>query len=121
LPDLCRGMSNKQTQYHIFLFGCCLWSLWLIRNDFVFIDFVVCSPNTGIYRTISFMQKWRILNKEKARWIDMVTRKLQAQLSFLRYEDDWRKGPGRKMTSPTATEVLPAGGLTSFLSFCVYS
>jgi hypothetical protein len=24
LPNLCRGMSNKQTQYHIFLFGCCL-------------------------------------------------------------------------------------------------
>jgi hypothetical protein len=46
LNELCRDISNNQTQKLIFLFGCVLWSLWLIRNDFVFWDSVVLSPNS---------------------------------------------------------------------------
>jgi hypothetical protein len=43
-------MSNNQTQKFIFLFGCVLWSLWLIRNDCAcFWDTVVFSPNSGVF------------------------------------------------------------------------
>jgi hypothetical protein len=69
------------------MFSSVAWSLWLIRNEFVFQDIVVPSPNVGIFRSISFLQKWRILNKETDRqWIDEVIQKLNLQLSSLRYE-----------------------------------
>jgi hypothetical protein len=71
----------------LLLFSSVAWSLWLIRNEFVFQDIVVPSPNVGIFRSIFFLQKWRILNKEMDRqWIDEVIQKLNLQLSSLRHE-----------------------------------
>jgi hypothetical protein len=94
LPTLCREVLNNQTQKFIFLFGCVLWSLWLTRNDCVFRDIVICSPNSRIYRAISFMQRWKILHKEKVwRWINSVIQKLQARLSSLRLEGGWSSRP----------------------------
>jgi hypothetical protein len=37
LTILCRELSMKQTQKLMFLFGCVLWSIWLTRNDYVFV------------------------------------------------------------------------------------
>jgi hypothetical protein len=55
--NLCRESSNRQTKNIIYLFGCLAWSLWLIRNEFVFQNLVVSSPNVGLFRAISFLQK----------------------------------------------------------------
>jgi hypothetical protein len=49
---------------------------------------VVLSPNAGVYRSISYMQKWRVLSKGKVqRWIETVIQRLQARLLYLRRED----------------------------------
>jgi hypothetical protein len=70
--------SNRNNKNFVFLLGCLSWSLWLIRNDFVFNNSLVSSPNVSLYRTISFMQKWKVLHKEEGqRWIDSVTIKLK--------------------------------------------
>jgi hypothetical protein len=75
--------SNRENRYFVFLFGCLAWSLWLIRNDLIFKNLVVTSPDIYIFRTISFMQKWSILHKEKGQlWINLVTLKLKHQLSL---------------------------------------
>jgi hypothetical protein len=64
LANLCTEKSNKQTQKFIF-FGCITWSLWLIRNAFIFQDVAVASHNARIYRAISFMRRWKIFRREK--------------------------------------------------------
>jgi hypothetical protein len=75
--------SNRENGYFVFLFGCLTWCLWLIRNDLIFNNLVVTSPDICIFRTISFMQKWSILHKEKGQlWIKLVTLKLKHQLSL---------------------------------------
>jgi transcription elongation factor Elf1 len=58
--------SNRENGLFVFLFGCLAWSLWLIRNDLIFNNSVVPYPDMCIFRTISFMQRWSILHKEKA-------------------------------------------------------
>jgi hypothetical protein len=82
--DFCRGGSDSFSRRVLLLFGVVAWSLWLIRNEFVFQDLVVSSPNVGIFRSISFLQKWKMLNKEtEQQWIDSVTRRLNHRLSSL--------------------------------------
>jgi hypothetical protein len=50
-------------------------------------------PSPGIFRSISFLQKWRILNKEMDRqWIDEVIQKLNLQLSSLKHEGCQKRG-----------------------------
>lgn len=76
------GDFNLPIRDFIFLFGSLAWSLWLIRNDLVFHSIVPLSPNVHLFRLISFMQNWKILNKEKGQlWIDSVT--LKAKTSTL--------------------------------------
>jgi uncharacterized protein with PQ loop repeat len=55
--------SLKTISFFVFIFGCFAWSLWLIRND-LFNDVIVSQPDVSIFRTISLMQKWRILHRE---------------------------------------------------------
>jgi hypothetical protein len=75
--------SNRENNYFVFLFGCLAWSLWLIRNDVIFNNSIATSPDVCVFLSISFMQKWNILHKEKARlWINPVTLKLKHQLSL---------------------------------------
>jgi hypothetical protein len=92
IQGFCRELSNRQTKNILFLFGCVDWALWLIRNEFVFQGTLVSSPSVGLYRSMSFLQKWKILNKEKwkilnketkQQWIDLVTQRLKRQLSSL--------------------------------------
>jgi hypothetical protein len=84
LCSLCRSFSNNQTKRILYLVGAVAWSLWLIRNEFVFQNLVIPSPKVGIFRSISFfffLQKWKLLNKETdRRWIEMVIQKLNRQL-----------------------------------------
>jgi hypothetical protein len=85
--NFCYNFSNKQTRRVLYLFGAVAWSLWLIRNEFVFQNIVIHSPNVGIFRAISFLQKWKVMNKEMEQlWIDEVIQKLNHQLSSLRPE-----------------------------------
>jgi transcription elongation factor Elf1 len=80
--------SNIENNYFVFLFGCLAWGLWLIRNDLIFNNIVASTPDVGVLRMISFMQKWSVLHKEKAqRWIGSVICKLRHQLSSLNSED----------------------------------
>jgi hypothetical protein len=80
--------SRRKNKNFIFLFGCMTWSLWLIRNNFVFNNVLITSPDASVFRTISFMQKWKILNKEKEQlWIADVIHKLKTRLSSSRTED----------------------------------
>jgi hypothetical protein len=84
IQGFCRELSNRQTKNILFLFGCVAWALWLIRNEFVFQGTLVSSPSVGLYRSMSFLQKWKILNKEtEQQWIDLVTQRLKRQLSSL--------------------------------------
>jgi hypothetical protein len=85
--------SDKKTKsVLIFLFGCVSWSLWLIRNDFVFNNIVISAPEVGIYHFLSFMQRWRVLCKGKDRLqVDIAVQNLQLQLAALQTDDD-RKG-----------------------------
>jgi hypothetical protein len=86
--NFCSNTSNKQMRRVLYLFGAVAWSLWLIRNEFVFQNVVIHSPNVGIFWAISFLQKWRVMNKEtEQHCIDMVIQKLNLQLSSLRRED----------------------------------
>ena len=55
----------KNKQWLIFFFGCAAWCLWLIRNDFVFNNVVISSPEVCLFRTISYMQRWEIMCKEE--------------------------------------------------------
>jgi hypothetical protein len=57
-------------------------------NDLIFNNIVASTPDVGVRRMISFMQKWSVLHKEKAQlWIDLVICKLRHQLSSLNSED----------------------------------
>jgi hypothetical protein len=88
ISNFCYNASNKQTRRVLYLFGAVAWSLWLIRNEFVFQNIVIHSPNVGIFWAISFFQKWRVMNKETEQlWIDTVIQKLNLQLSSLRPEE----------------------------------
>jgi hypothetical protein len=52
--------SNRENIVFFFLFFfffCLAWSLRWIRNNLVFTNWVVSSPDVRIFRTISFMQK----------------------------------------------------------------
>jgi hypothetical protein len=80
--------SNRENNYFVFLFGCLAWGLWLIRNDPIFNNIVASTPDVGVRRMISFMQKWSVLHKEKAQcWIGSVICKLRHQLSSLNSKD----------------------------------
>jgi hypothetical protein len=57
--------SVKNNSLFVFFFGCFAWSLWLTRNDLVFNDIVVNQPDVIVFRTISFMQKWKLLLREQ--------------------------------------------------------
>jgi hypothetical protein len=85
--NLCRDATNRQTKRLLYLFGAVAWSLWLIRNEFVFQNAVISSPDVGIFRSVSFLQKWRVMNKATEQlWIDSAIQKLNLQLSSLRLE-----------------------------------
>jgi hypothetical protein len=98
LPDSVRSFQErvlegvdyfKTKKLLIFIFGCAVWSLLLIRNDFVFNNIVVSSPEVCVYRCISFMQRWAILNKEEGRLrVDEALQRLQHRHS------SWRSDVG---------------------------
>lgn len=45
--------ADKKTKtVLLFLFDCLAWSLWLIRNDLVFRNVVVFSPDVSIYHVL---------------------------------------------------------------------
>jgi hypothetical protein len=80
--------TNDTNKNFVYLLGCLAWSLWLIRNDFVFNDVLIASPDVSVFRTISFMQKWKILNKERNQtWIVEAMHKRKAQIASSRTED----------------------------------
>jgi hypothetical protein len=80
--------NERENANFAYIFGCLAWSLWLLRNDLIFNNFVAISYNVCIVRTISFMQRWRILSKEQAQlWIDVVIHKLRRRHSLLSSED----------------------------------
>jgi hypothetical protein len=41
--------SERENRKFVYIFGCLAWSLWLIRNDFIFNNVLVSSPNVGLY------------------------------------------------------------------------
>jgi hypothetical protein len=76
--------NERENANFAYIFGCLAWSLWLLRNDMIFNNFVALSPDVCILRTISFMQRWRIMSREQTQlWIDSVIHKLRRRLSLL--------------------------------------
>jgi hypothetical protein len=63
----------------------CWRCTWLLRRTWTWPEnFVAPSPDVCILRTISFMERWRILSKEQAQlWIGSVIHKLRCRLSLL--------------------------------------
>lgn len=50
------GEEKKEKAWVLLVASLC-WSLWLIRNDWVFNDVLIKSPLQVVYRAISFTQK----------------------------------------------------------------
>jgi hypothetical protein len=48
------GSSNENKNI-VFLIGCLTWSLWLNRNNLVFNNSLISTPDVDIFRAISFM------------------------------------------------------------------
>jgi hypothetical protein len=59
--------GHKDNGRVFFLFGVACWTLWLNRNDCVFRNKLVPSPNAILYKLIFFMQRWAILSSGAAR------------------------------------------------------
>lgn len=74
------GRGDAPKPLMIFLFACICWSLWLIRNDYVFTNKVVTGPNVVIHRSIMFMQKWSLLLMEKRDWVMKTMEKVSRHL-----------------------------------------
>jgi hypothetical protein len=64
--------NERENANFAYIFGCLVWSLWLSRNDLIFNNIVAPSPDVCIFRTISFMQRWRILSREQAERIEAI-------------------------------------------------
>jgi hypothetical protein len=71
--------DKKTGDFLTFLFGCVAWSLWLIRNDFVFNNVVISAPVVSLYRVLSFMQRWGVLSKGEGK--DKINRHGDAKVS----------------------------------------
>ena len=81
--NLSSGRGDVPKPRMIFLLACICWSLWLIRNDFVFNNKIITSPDVVVHRSIIFMQKWSILFKEKEiSWISKTVEKLSRHLAL---------------------------------------
>jgi hypothetical protein len=65
IENFCRNKSNKHSKRVLFLFSGVAWSLWLIRNELVFQNLVVPSPNVGIFRSISYLFYAEMENTEQ--------------------------------------------------------
>lgn len=57
--------DRKKFKPWISLIGGVCWAIWIIRNDWVFENILVKSPLYVVYKSLSFIQKWRILLKEE--------------------------------------------------------
>lgn len=76
-----QGRGEPPNLKMIFLLACICWSLWLIRNDYVFNNRVVSCPNTVVHRSLVFMQKWSILLKAKEKdWVLKMLERLSTHL-----------------------------------------
>jgi hypothetical protein len=62
--NLSSGRGDVPKPKMIFILACVCWSLWLIRNDYVFNNKIKSNPNVVIHRSIIFLQKWSILLKD---------------------------------------------------------
>ncbi|OEL13019.1 hypothetical protein BAE44_0025962, partial [Dichanthelium oligosanthes] len=87
----CADKNTRSLLY--FLFGCVAWSLWLIRNDLVFNNVVIPSPEIGVYRVLSFMQRWAALcNMEDQKPVEELRNCLQFRTSALRQHPEDGRG-----------------------------
>lgn len=76
-----RGRGENPNLKMIFLLACICWSIWLIRNDYVFNNRVASCPNVVVHRSLIFMQKWSILLKAKEKeWATKTLEKLSTHL-----------------------------------------
>jgi hypothetical protein len=41
--------SNRVNENFVYIFGCLPWSLWLIRNDLIFNNIVIASPDVCMF------------------------------------------------------------------------
>jgi hypothetical protein len=79
-----RGLIEKLNKCLFSFFGCAAWCHWLIRNDFVFNNVVISSPEVCLFRFISYMQRWEILCKGKKQLqVDEAIQRLKLHLSSL--------------------------------------
>jgi hypothetical protein len=53
---------DKHNGVLFFLLGVVCWTIWLNRNDLVFKNKIILTPNTILYRLASFMQRWIVLS-----------------------------------------------------------
>lgn len=74
-------VNKKDSRLWVFFVGCVYWSLWIIRNGWVFENVLLSSPPQAVYKTLSFIQKWSILLGEEERatlrsWCEKILEKL---------------------------------------------
>lgn len=80
--EFSRGVEDTPKSKMIFLLACICWSLWLTRNEYVFQNKVITSPNVVVHRSIIFLQKWSLLLKEKEKgWASKTAERLSRHLA----------------------------------------
>ena len=61
---LCDSKGRRRSNL-LFVFAGAMWSLWKTRNDLVFNDKVIQTPEVVIRKTMSFLMLWKKLLAEK--------------------------------------------------------
>ncbi|KAL6607011.1 hypothetical protein ACP70R_042664 [Stipagrostis hirtigluma subsp. patula] len=68
LVELVLGKAGcKRNAILLFIFGAMAWALWNTRNDRVFRDVLISSPDAVAHRSQSYMQRWTSLLKPDRR------------------------------------------------------
>jgi hypothetical protein len=65
------------------------WGLWITRNNWVFNNKLIKSPLQVVYRSLSLMQRWKVLLKEKeCTSLDVFQAKIMLTLEVLKPTDN---------------------------------
>ena len=69
----------------VVVFASWIWGIWLTRNDWVFENKLLKSPLQVVYRIISLLQRWRLIQRRKEEvCLEQLIKDLMTKLQQLR-------------------------------------
>ncbi|RLM54773.1 hypothetical protein C2845_PM10G18540 [Panicum miliaceum] len=63
--DLLSALPAKKRKMFFAIFAGAMWTLWKIRNDFVFNDKLLAAPEAAVYKLLANLKNWKILTREE--------------------------------------------------------